>query len=177
MLKYFKTALILTIISGVCALLIAGVNSFTSKVIAANEFAKKEAIYQEIFPEYDGEKTGLPITEGFTSSYILEKVEAKNSNGELIGYVYTVSGSNAYGEIELLVGITADGTLESVQFLTNGQSFSTETENHVNGSYTSGLTSTDVNNIDTACGATYGAKLVKELVSAAFSDSQQGGGW
>ena len=100
----------------------------------------------------------------------------QNSDKKLIGYVYTVSGSNAYGVIELLVGINVDGELESVQFLTNGQSFNVQTETHVNGSYTSGLTSSDVNNIDVNCGATYAAKLVKELVKACFADSQQGGG-
>ena len=176
MIKYLKTALVLTIISGICAALIAGVNHFTSQEIAANEFEKKEAIYQEIFPEYDSKASGLPITEGFDSNYIVEKVEAKNSDKKLIGYVYTVSGSNAYGVIELLVGINVDGELESVQFLTNGQSFNVQTETHVNGSYTSGLTSSDVNNIDVNCGATYAAKLVKELVKACFADSQQGGG-
>ena len=54
--------------------------------------------------------------------------------------------------------------------MTNGQSFSSETANHVKNNYVAGITNSDVDNIDTACGATFGAKLVKELVSQAFTD-------
>lgn len=175
MMKYLKTALVLTLIAGICALMIAGVNALTSGIIADNAFAKKEALCQEIFPEFDA-STSTPVTEGFSSDYIVEKIVANDSSSNLLGYIYTVKGSNAYGAIELLVGIAADGTLVSVEFITNGQSYAAQTESHVVGSYTEGLTSSDVNNIDVYCGATYGAKLVKELVAAAFADSQ-GGGW
>lgn len=177
MMKYFKTALILTIISGICATLIAGCNWLTAPVIEENARRKKSELYKEIFEEYDFDASPDAITEGFSSEYIVEKLEAFDSSSTKLGYVYTVSGSNAYGNIELLVGINIDGTLEGVKFLTNGQSFNVQTETHVNGSYTSGLTSTDVNDIDVNCGATYAAKLVKELVKACFADSQQGGGW
>ena len=175
MKKYFITASILTMISGVCALLIAGINALTAPIIANNALAKKAELCQEIFADFDA-STSSVVSEGFTAEYIVEKIIANDSDSTSLGYIYTVSGSNAYGSIELLVGINADGTLESVQFITNGQSFSNETEAHVTGSYTTGITSSDVDNIDTACGATYAAKLVQAMVAAAFADSQ-GGSW
>lgn len=173
-MKYFKTAIVLTLIAGICAALIASINLLTGPIIENNAKEKKAALCQEIFANYDADNSKI-YSEGFNSSYIVEKVEAYDSSSNLIGYIYTVSGSNAYGVIELLVGINADMTLNGVRFVTNGQSFSTETEAHVNGSYNSGLTSSDVANIDTACGATFAAKLVQELVNAAFADCNGGG--
>ena len=175
MLKYLKISSILTLIAGVCALLIAGCNALTQPIIEQNALEKKAELCREIFAEFDSENSTI-LKEGFSSSYIKEKIVANDSDSNSLGYIYTVGGSNAYGAIELLVGISSDGTLVSVEFITNGQSFSSETEAHVNGSYVSGLDSTEVNNIDVNCGATYAAKLVKELVSACFSDSK-GGSW
>ena len=175
-LNYLKTALVLTLITAICAALIAIVNIPTSEKIIENAREKKERLCQEIFADYSIDASPEAITSGFESEYIVEKIEAYDSSSNFLGYIYTVKGNNSYGAIELLVGISSDGTLVSVEFITNGQSFSSETEAHVNGSYVSGLDSTEVNNIDVNCGATYAAKLVKELVSACFNDSQ-GGSW
>ena len=173
MMKYLKTALLLTLIAGICALMIAGVNALTSGIIADNAFAKKEALCQEIFPEFDA-STSTPVTEGFSSDYIGEKIVANDSSSNLLGYIYTVKGSNAYGAIELLVGINLDYTLKGVRFINNGQSYTQETANHVNDKYVTGLDSGSVSGIDVNCGATYAAKLVKALVESAFADCQGG---
>ena len=178
MKKYFSTALVLTLIAAICAALIASVNLLTSSIIEKNNLAKIEALNKEIFAEYDGEKSQT-YTEGFTSEYISQKVEVCNSNGDFLGYIYTVGGSNSYGEIVLLVGITEDLKLKATKFVTNGQSFSSEAETHLNTQYNPDITIEDIldmdlSNSDVTAGATYAAKLIRSLVSAAFDDAKGG---
>lgn len=130
---------------------------------------KSENKYDHIFEDFNDENSKI-ITENLSNSAIKEKVIVKDVNDEVLGYVYTVSGNNAYGPISLLVGIGADGKLVSAELLENGQSFAKEVETHVNSSYTLGLTLEEITNINTICGATYGANTVKELIIIAYED-------
>ena len=175
MKKNFKIAAILMIIAAICGLAVSGMNMITAPIIERNQLLKEAALCKEIFADYDMDASGKPITEGLSNEAISKKVIAKNAAGELIGYIYTVSGKNSYGPISLLVGIGADGKLVSAEFLENGQSYGKLVENHVNSSYTSGLTLEEITNIDTNCDATFGAKTVKELVTIAFNDYNNGG--
>ena len=175
MKKNFKIAAILMIIAAICGLAVSGMNMITAPIIERNQLLKEAALCKEIFSDYDMDASGKPITEGLSNEAISKKVIARNAAGELIGYIYTVSGKNSYGPISLLVGIGADGKLVSAEFLENGQSYGKQVENHVNSSYTSGLTLEEITNINTSCGATYGANTVKELVTIAFNDYNNGG--
>ena len=49
MKKYALTAMILTMIAGVCAALIASVNLFTAPIIKKNNEEKKEKFFYESF--------------------------------------------------------------------------------------------------------------------------------
>lgn len=168
MKKNLITAAILMSICLVCATLISGINMITAPMIEENSVKKEAELCKKIFVNYDTAKD--TITEGFASTEITKLVIAADSSSNTLGYIYTVSGKNAYGVITLLVGIDTNKELVSVEFMENGQSFSSETANHVTDNYIGGIMIDDVNTIDTVCGATYGAKLVKELVSTAFSD-------
>lgn len=177
-MKYLKTALILTLIAGFCAALIASVNMITAPVIEENAKLKKEALCQEIFVDYDDD-TSKTYTEGFESPYITEKIEAYNTNKEFLGYIYTVTGSNTYGKISLLVGINADNKLESVKFITNEQSYKAQTENHLDNNYHNDMTLDEINGLDfskieVTSGATYASKLIRQLVNVAFEDAKGG---
>ena len=134
---------------------------------------KESALFIEIFSEYSIDNSEI-ITEGLSSEAITKKVVAKDASGNLLGNIYTVSGKNSYGAIVLLVGINSEGKLVSIEFLENGQSYSSEVQAHVDSKYSAGLTLSDINAIDTKCGATYGANTVKELVNVAFSDYNGG---
>ena len=173
MKKNFKIAAILMIIAAVCGLAISGMNKVTSSVIERNQAEKEAALFKEIFAEYDIDHSQI-ITEGFSNEAITKKVVAKDDSGALLGNIYTVSGKNTYGPIVLLVGISSEGKLVSVEFLENGQSFSSEVQAHVDSKYSAGLTLSQVTSIDTNCGATYGANTVKELVTIAFNDYNGG---
>ena len=160
--------LILMCICVCCALAISVVNTITSPIIVQNQIEKEAKLCRKIFVEFDEAKD--QTTEGFENDKIVKRVKAEDASDNVLGYIYTVSGKNSYGIITLLVGIDNNGNLVSVQFMENGQSFSSETVNHVNTSYFDGMVLEDVNNVDTVCGATYAAKLVKELVTIAFED-------
>ncbi|MDE7264161.1 MAG: hypothetical protein K2N64_05830 [Anaeroplasmataceae bacterium] len=181
MKKYTLTALVLTLIAGMCAALIACINLVTAPIIQKNNEERKAKLCQEVFEAYTVDQSTI-ITEGFSSKSIKEIIMAYDSTGEFLGYIYTVEGSNAYGKIELLLGITADSKLAGVRFITNGQSFSSEADTHLNNSYKENMTEADVDNLDlknsdVTAGATYASKLIRSLVKSAFDDAKtrQGG--
>lgn len=180
MKRWTLTALVLTLIAAICASLIACINLITAPIINKNNALKKENLCQEIFTDYSSSKSKA-INDGFADSYISEVILASNESGVFIGYIYTVSGSNAYGEIELLLGITKDYKLAGVRFITNGQSFSSEADSHLNNSYRQDMTEADVDNIDLSnsdvtAGATYASKLIRSLVKVSFEDAKGRGG-
>lgn len=168
MKNIIKISVVLTIICVIAALCITSINLLTAPIIANNNAKKELALCQEIFSEYDSSKS---IIVSDISDTIEKKITAKNSSDVLLGYVYRVAGKNSYGEIVLLVGIDENNNLLNVEFLTNGQSYATAVANHVTKEYSSGLSLDQVTEIDTTCSATYGAKLVKSLVSSALDDA------
>ncbi len=174
MKKYTITALILTLIAGVCAALIASINLFTAPIIKKNNEEKKARLCQEIFETFNLEQSTI-TQDGFSSGYISEMIEAYDQEGTMLGWIFTVGGSNAYGSIVLIVGIDTEEKLAGVRFVTNGQSFSSETASHLNNQYKDDMTQDDVLNLDLSksdvtAGATYASKLIRSLVSAAFDE-------
>ena len=190
MKRYFKIAGILGLIASVCALIISGMYFLTSKAIEANQAKLELSTCQAIFSSYDQEQSEeIEVT----SDKIVKKVLAKDSTGNNLGYLYTVSGANSYGEITLMVAIDMNGNVIQVEFLANGQSYAGTVSAHVKENYPSSkdeviyigikpedieqvgsLSYDDVLNIDTSCGATFGANLVKELVTVALEDANGG---
>lgn len=182
MKKYTITALILTLIACICAALIASVNLLTAPIIEKNNNDKKEDLCHQIFLAYDSEKSKTE-TDGFQSDQIVEAILAYDSNSEFLGYIYTVSGSNSFGNITLLIGISEDEKLVGVRFITNGQSFSNEAATHLDTQYKKDMTldnilDLDLSNSDVTAGATYASKLIRSLVEDAFNDiaSREKGG-
>lgn len=189
MKKNIIIASILGSIALICAALIACVNMFTSDVIAKNNAKNELATCQAIFAEYDADKSK---EEAVSNDAIIKKVIANDSNGNELGYLYTVTGKNSYGVITLMVAIK-DNSVYQVEFLENGQSFASTVVSHVKDNYPSSsdeviypfikpadkevigsLNSDDLLNIDTKCGATFGADLIKELVNVALLDANGG---
>ncbi len=173
MKKNILTGIILMIIAAMSGLAISGINKVTSPIIEKNTQEKEIKLCKNIFSIYDSNNSQTTLS-GFNNDAISKKVVAIDSNKAPLGVIYIVSGRNAYGPISLLVGISNDGKLVSVEFLENGQSFGNEVSNHVDNKYVNGLTLDNIEGIDTKCGATYGAKTVKELVSIAFADYNGG---
>ncbi|MGM9970449.1 MAG: hypothetical protein ACI35S_08655 [Anaeroplasma sp.] len=188
-MKYFKISAVLCLISLVCAAIIASMNMLTSPIIADNNAKAELETCQAIFADYDQEKS-VEIELTNEDKAIVKKVLAKNSANEELGYLYTVSGKNAYGTISLIVAIK-NNTVYQVEFLENSQSFASTVNDHVKEKYpsskddsiiispypqeekeiASALDASALDALDTKCGATYGANTVKELVKIAFYDA------
>ncbi len=202
MKNYFRIAAVLGAITLVCAVVLALMNMLTSPIIANNNDKTKLETIQKIYSDYDSEKSKDYETDEIIdlnlASEVVDVVRVNNSNGDLKGYVFTVSGKNAYGIISLMVAISKDtngnNVVHQVEFLENGQSFASTVDEHVRSSYhtsdknalvldpySSGdkvvigdLTEDQIPNDDQVqCGATYGAKLVRSLVEAALESAER----
>ena len=189
MKKYFKVSLILGLITLICAALIALMNMVTSKVIENNEKKVIEETYTSIFSDYSyNEKREYKDNSG----YIKAKVEAFDKDGKSLGFIYTLEGKNSYGGISLMVGINNLEVID-VEFLSNTESFASTVNSHVKENYPSkeekiieitpygksgkndvdSLTEEEIDNIDTSCGATFGATLVRNLIAAALAEAKE----
>jgi hypothetical protein len=202
MKNYFRISAILGAITLVCAVILALMNMLTSPIIAKNNDKTKLETIQKIYEDYDSEKSKdyeeSEIESLGLDGQVVDVIRVNNSNGELKGYVFTVSGKNAYGTITLMVAISKDtngnNVVHQVEFLENGQSFASTVDDHVRSSYHTSdknalvldpyssddsvavgdLTLDQVkNDVKVECGATYGAKLVRSLVEAALQSAER----
>lgn len=202
MKNYFRISAVLGAITLVCAVILALMNMLTSPIIANNNDKTKLETIQKIYSDYDSEKSKDYETDEINdlnlAGEVVDVVRVNNSNGDLKGYVFTVSGKNAYGIISLMVAISKDtngnNVVHQVEFLENGQSFASTVDEHVRSSYhtsdknalvldpySSGdkvvigdLTEDEIpDDNQVQCGATYGAKLVRSLVEAALESAER----
>lgn len=170
MIKYLKVCLILFSICLVCAVAVSGVNMFTSPVIDEYQTRMKMEAYESLFPEMATNSEF--IESGFRSSYVKEKVNVVDAEGNSLGYGFQVSGQNQYGTITLVVALDTEGNLIGLTCTENGQTGGRNLiVNNYLENFTSGMTAEDVANTPTVTGATRGTELVKNLLAAAFAET------
>lgn len=161
--KVFLTAFILMMIAGLSGAAIVLLNMVTEPIIAQNEIKVENEKLNEVYS--NAIFVDLKITDG----NILKVCEAQDEEQNTIGYVYKASGKNAYGSITLIVGINLDGTVRKAVLMQNTESFASTVNDHFEENYRQNdLTEQNINDIDVKCGATYGAKLIKELINDAL---------
>lgn len=159
--KYILTGVILGSIAAVSAGLIAVTNLITHKKIEQNELNKINTGISEIFGENSKIKSQKDIK---NYKYTVHYYEVVSSKGKFLGYAFKGEGSNMYGKISLLSGFDATShNFISLSLITNEQTYaSTLVENYI-----VPLNNGDKGLDDVSCGATYGAKLVREMVNEA----------
>lgn len=192
-MRNIKISATLGLISLACALFIALINMVTSPVIKAHDEDTELTACKEIFSDFDKDKSNFDVSLDGKDKRIIKIIIANDKNGDLVGTIYKVSGNNEYGKITLMVGITKDNKVKQVEFIENGQSFASTVNSHVlekypasestdvhlgfkpaeNNSSVGELDLATVSGIDVKCGATYGATLVKNLVTVALEDAQK----
>ena len=162
---YIITSVILGSIAAVSGALIGLTNLVTKAKIEQNEKDKIRAGFSEIYG-----KSSLKYEEKALIGeyqYVQYAYEVKDENDEDIGYAFRTTGSNMYGKISLIAGFDYSSKLfVGTYLITNEQTYaSTLVENYV-----TPLNNDDNFSIDdVSCGATYGAKLVRDLINAAQS--------
>lgn len=128
-MKTAKNVIVLTIITVVAGFLLGYVYDITKGPIEqATEKAKQEA-YKSVFPDADsfdsvpgfdiGVATNAVNTSGGIDNVSIdEALLAKDSSGNTLGYVFTVTSSEGYGgDVQLSMGVTNDGTINGIEFL------------------------------------------------------------
>ena len=124
-----KDAISLTIITLVAGALLGFAYDVTKAPIEQAEYEKKQKAYQAVFIEATAFEMNEEIqaiatskqsfAEGVTGVYISEVLEAKNSDGELLGYVLSFASKEGYGgEILISMGVDLTGTITGVKVLT-----------------------------------------------------------
>ena len=165
---YIMTAITLGAIAACSAGLVAAANLVTRDRISQNEYNKTMLGISEIFEGAEIEKE-YAIENFKYTNYVYEL--SKDTTG-YERYIFKTTGSNSYGKISLLVGFKAAPHMyEDIQrfsftnlyVIANEQSFATTLVDN----YIDPLNSGDRDIDDVSCSATYGAKLVRDMVNDA----------
>ena len=127
---FMKDALILfaiTLVAGAC---LGGVYEITKDPIAAANQAAKERAFREVLADADSfamddysaalDKVNTEVKElDFGNVSVDECATGMDASGAAIGYVVTATSTDGYGgDVTVSVGITTDGEVKGIEFLT-----------------------------------------------------------
>lgn len=126
--KIIKNTLILTAITVVSGCLLGIVYDITKEPIAIAQENTKQEAFRAVLPDaasfdtyadLDPESAAALLSEnGYSSDDITEVAVGKDDGGEIVGYVINVTSHEAYdGELQISVGIAADGTVKGIEML------------------------------------------------------------
>ena len=128
MKSMFKDALILFLITLVAGLALGYVYFITKEPIAKADAAAKEAAYKEVykdassFEHIDSFENMVNDSEwnnsGFSKVDVNDAFLAKDSNGDVLGYVLMITTKEGFGgDIVFSMGIQKDGTMNGISIL------------------------------------------------------------
>jgi len=158
MKKYIGSAVSLTAICAVVALLLALVNYITAPIIKEQEMAATNKALLEVMPEgkdfkaIEVEKYDLPQT----------VIEAYSESGG--GYVFKMSTSGYASGLVIMCGVNAEGKVTGATYIASGETLGAEKE------YGQKLKDADINSIDSV-DTTAGATMTTEAYRNAVKDA------
>lgn len=128
-----KDGLKLVIITLVAGIALGAIYGITNDPIAAQEVKKQQEAYKAVFPDASAfedvegfsEQAAQEVIaayqnpiEGHEGDKITSAVTAQDANGNVLGYIFNITTSKGYGgDIQLTVGIQADGTVNGYSVL------------------------------------------------------------
>ncbi len=113
-----KTAVILFLITGIAALILAVVNNFTAPIIAENSAKKQAAAMQNVLK--DAEFSEGNLAENVDDPDISEIYKAQK-DGSAAGYVVMVNPNGYNGAISMVVGIDAEGKVSGIDIISQSE--------------------------------------------------------
>ena len=169
--KYLVTAVVLGSIAMASGLLIGATNLVTRRPIADYEKNQINKGIKEVFNGYENihysndqdietDKTNQYVTHIY---YVYDGVNEKDSDNAFVGYALKTEGSNSYGKIALIIGFNGSAVYENISVIKNEQSFAST----LNKKYINKVKIGEREVEDVSCGATYGAKLIRDMVNNA----------
>ena len=203
--QMIKDSLILFAITLIAGLLLGGVYAITKNPIARTQEDKKNEAYQAVFTDAaeftevaDAADAQQVLADaGYTKDRIDEVKAATDADGKTLGYVMTITSSEAYGgKLQLAMGIRMDGTVNGISFLSLSETIGLGMEakkpefqeqfagKHVEQFAYSKTGATADNEIDALSGATITTNAVTNAVNAGIcyagelgaGSAEQGGG-
>lgn len=114
-LDVLRIALVLLLICGIMAGLLAVIHELTKDKIAANEKQKEIEAIAAIFGE------DITVGEEQTADSPVKKLTPVSRGGVPLGYVVSVTGSGFGGTIDIIVGVASDGSVLGVQILSHSE--------------------------------------------------------
>ena len=123
--KIIKNTIILTVITLVSGLLLGLAYEVTKDPIAQSEENAKREAWQAVFPDADLDAFEEADVDTDVADQVIADLgveatidEVCTVDGGETGYVITATDSEGYGgDIQVVVGITADGTVSGISFL------------------------------------------------------------
>ncbi len=106
-----KTAVSLFLICAVATGILAFINSVTDPIITANNLKAADEARLKVLPEASSFE--LLTTEDGQSYY-----KGSSEDGTAAGFVFTTSAPGYGGAVEIMTGITAEGTVSGISVLT-----------------------------------------------------------
>lgn len=179
--KTVKSIVVLTVISLVVAIALAGVNAFTAPLIAE---AEREATRQALTEVYPSEASFEQLDISKYNSLPTTVTEAYAfSDG---GYVVKVSTSGFNAGLVVICGIDAEGKITGAKCLASGETESvTGKREYSYGESFVGVGESEIDGVDKISGATYTSngykRALKDAIAAtgifggAVSQSDEGG--
>ncbi len=158
-----KPVLVLTCICLVVTALLAYINTVTSPIIAEAEQKAAQEAMAEVLSEADSfeQVTIDTLPERVTEIY-------RSENGT--GYVFMLTTKGYGGDMKLICGIKADGTIEACKTLSHSETSglgSKTAEDPYRNQYI-GKTSDTLNEVDAISGATISSVAYKSAIEEAF---------
>ena len=122
MKNIIKNTAILTVITLVAGLLLGYVYDITKEPIAQSKEAAKKAAYQTVMADADAFELAEVDAADLGTGCDVNEVVAANAGSELKGYVITTTTHDGYGgDIQVSVGVAADGTVKGIEMLSIGE--------------------------------------------------------
>ena len=131
-MKKIRDAIVLFVITVIAGLLLGGVNEITKDAIAQQEEIKIAEAYKAVSPAADSFDKTDAVAKALEGSVALmaahadlgtvlieDAVEALDADGAMVGYVVKSTSKDGYGgAITVAVGISAEGTVTGIDYLT-----------------------------------------------------------
>ena len=123
--KIIRNTIILTVITVISGFLLGLVYEITAEPIARTQEAAKKEAWQAVFPDASEDAFQQIDVDADVAAQVVKDLgvdatvdEVCAVDGGETGYVVTVTDGEGYGgDIQITVGITADGTVSGVSFL------------------------------------------------------------
>ena len=161
--EIIKPVLVLVCICLVVTALLAYINSVTSPIIAKAEQEKTEQAMSEVLAEADGFN---PLEIENLPERVTEVYSAQNGSG----YVFMLTTKGYGGDMKLICGMKADGTIEQCKTLSHAETSglgSKTAEDPYRNQY-SGKSDDTLSEVDAITGATISSTAYKNAIEDAF---------